>query len=55
VAPLEDYFRQDAPVMVVVGAAHMPGPDGLLALLKARGLEPRPVVAVAEPPAVSPE
>ncbi len=56
VAPLEEYFRQDVPVMVVVGAAHLPGPDGLLALLKARGYSLKPVTAVVETaPGVSPE
>jgi uncharacterized protein YbaP (TraB family) len=56
VTPLEEYFRQDAPVLVIVGAAHLPGPDGLLALLKARGLVLQPVTAVVElAPGVSPE
>ena len=56
VTPLEDYFRQDVPVLVIVGAAHLPGPDGLLALMKARGFELQPVTAVVETaPAVSPE
>jgi uncharacterized protein YbaP (TraB family) len=55
VAPLEDYFRQDVPVMVIVGAAHLPGPDGLLALLKARGYSLKPVTPVVETAPVSPE
>jgi len=56
VTPLEDYFRQDMPVLVIVGAAHLPGPDGLLALMKARGFELQPVTAVVEAaPRVSPE
>ncbi len=56
VTPLEDYFRQDVPVLVIVGAAHLPGPDGLLALLKARGFALKPVTAVVElAPGVSPE
>lgn len=33
----------ETPQLVIVGAAHFPGPDGLLALLKAQGFKPRPV------------
>jgi hypothetical protein len=43
------------PALVVVGAAHLPGADGLLALLKAQGFEASPVSAVAGTPAGSPE
>lgn len=61
VAPLAERMRQGEPLLVVVGAAHLPGPDGLIALLKARGLEAKPVTAMMEtlpaeaPAAVSPE
>jgi uncharacterized protein len=34
---IERFVRSDQTYFVVVGAAHMSGPDGLLALLKARG------------------
>jgi len=54
-APLADRMKQDVPLLVVVGAAHLPGPDGLLVLLKARGLEAKPVVATEPVKAVSPE
>lgn len=43
IAPLAERMRQGEPLLVVVGAAHLPGPDGLIALLKARGLEAKPV------------
>jgi hypothetical protein len=60
VAPLVERMRQGEPLLVVVGAAHLPGPDGLIALLKARGIEAKPVTATMEtlpaaPVAVSPE
>ena len=56
VAPLAERLKQDTPMLVVVGAAHLPGADGLLALLKAEGLEAKPVTAVQPAaPAVSPE
>lgn len=50
VAPLAERMRLGEPLLVVVGAAHLPGPDGLIALLKARGLEAKPVTAVTTQP-----
>jgi uncharacterized protein YbaP (TraB family) len=57
VAPLAERLGQDTPMLVVVGAAHLPGADGLIALLKEQGFEAKPVTAVAEAagPSVSPE
>lgn len=40
---LDALLREEQPVLVVVGAAHYAGPDGLLALLKARGWTLQPV------------
>jgi len=36
---LESYFARQGRTFVVVGAAHLVGPDGLLALLKAKGYQ----------------
>jgi hypothetical protein len=36
---LESYFARQGRTFVVVGAAHLVGPDGLLAMLKARGYQ----------------
>jgi len=50
---LTEALRSDVPHLVVVGAAHFVGPEGLLALLKAQGFEPKPaegVIELAEPP-----
>ncbi len=56
VAPLAGHLRQDVPALIIVGAAHLPGADGLLALLKAQGFEAKPVTAAVEAaPPVSPD
>jgi uncharacterized protein len=46
-------LRGEEPHLVVVGAAHLVGPAGLPALLRAQGFEPRPVAA--NPPPASRE
>lgn len=53
VQPLVSRLRGEVPVLVVVGAAHLPGADGLLALLKAQGLAIEPAgtpIPEAKPP-----
>ena len=37
--PLEDWLREPLPTLVVVGAAHLVGDDGLVDALRARGFE----------------
>lgn len=53
-AALRERLGADEPMLVLVGAAHLFGNDGLLALLRKQGFETRPVVA-AEAAPVSPE
>jgi uncharacterized protein len=40
-------LKGDVPQLVIVGAAHFVGPEGLLALLKAQGIEAKPASAAA--------
>lgn len=50
---LTELLKGEQAQLVIVGAAHLFGPDGLLALLKTRGLEAKPapgVIELAEPP-----
>lgn len=50
---LVERFKGDTPTLVVVGAAHLVGADGLVVLLKTQGLVARPaegVIELAEPP-----
>lgn len=42
-APLQARFRGEQPVLVIVGAAHLVGPDGLVRQLRERGFDVRPV------------
>lgn len=44
-AILEPLLRGASPQLIVVGAAHLPGPDGLVPLLAARGFRIEPVTA----------
>jgi uncharacterized protein YbaP (TraB family) len=39
VPQIEKFLTEDKNVLVIVGAAHLAGEDGLLALLKAKGYE----------------
>ena len=54
VPKLVERFASDKPQLVIVGAAHFVGPDGLLALLKAKGFEAKPAPGVLEMAPASP-
>jgi uncharacterized protein YbaP (TraB family) len=45
---LAGYLAGEAPTLVIVGAGHLVGPDGLVAALRAKGFEVRPAPAVVE-------
>jgi hypothetical protein len=47
--PLSTRLSEAAPQLIIVGAAHLVGADGLVSLLKARGFAVEPVPAVATP------
>lgn len=51
---LLERFRGQTPVLVLVGATHLIGPEGLIARLNAAGLRPRPVSDEAPAPAEAP-
>jgi uncharacterized protein YbaP (TraB family) len=45
---LVQQLNGEAPTLVIVGAGHVVGPDGLLALLRTKGFEVKPAPAVPE-------
>jgi uncharacterized protein YbaP (TraB family) len=49
---LAELFKSPTPLMVIVGAAHLPGPDGLIALLREQGYRVEPYLVDAPPTAV---
>lgn len=48
VPKLAEKFSGETPVLVVVGAGHLVGPDGLVTALRARGFDVKPAPAVIE-------